>query len=224
MPSKNFRASPEALDTSARHDGGVSPLHRPHPQRGDGGCQGRHGHRAPVCFARDRRAEMRERVFAKMEDEFNRTERMLLEVTRQKELLETNTVLARSIRLRNPYVDPMHLIQVDLLRRKARGRHVRRNSSRSRRHHQRNLCRPAQHRLIAKLLHNLGARKLSAIVARHQRLGSKLVCATQCREEYAPDTCDQQRANAAVSQPPAQCPTSARSARSQILPVHWTRP
>ena len=64
---------------------------------------------------------MRERVFSKMQDEFNRTERMLLEVTRQKELLQTNTVLARSIRLRNPYVDPMHLIQVDLLRRKRAG-------------------------------------------------------------------------------------------------------
>jgi phosphoenolpyruvate carboxylase len=30
-------------------------------------------------------------------------------------------VLARSIRLRNPYVDPMSLIQVDLLRRKRAG-------------------------------------------------------------------------------------------------------
>jgi phosphoenolpyruvate carboxylase len=29
--------------------------------------------------------------------------------------------LARSIRLRNPYVDPMSLIQVDLLRRKRAG-------------------------------------------------------------------------------------------------------
>ena len=40
---------------------------------------------------------------------------------RQKELLETNQVLARSIKLRNPYVDPMHLIQVDMLRRKRAG-------------------------------------------------------------------------------------------------------
>jgi phosphoenolpyruvate carboxylase len=64
---------------------------------------------------------MRERVFAKMEAEFDRTLRMLLAVTGQTELLETNSVLARSIRLRNPYVDPMHLIQVDLLRRKRAG-------------------------------------------------------------------------------------------------------
>ncbi len=45
----------------------------------------------------------------------------ILAVTHQKELLETNPVLARSIRLRNPYVDPMSLIQVDLLRRKRAG-------------------------------------------------------------------------------------------------------
>lgn len=65
--------------------------------------------------------EMRNRVFAKMEEEFDRTSRMILAITGQTEMLETNPVLARSIRLRNPYVDPMHLIQVDLLRRKRAG-------------------------------------------------------------------------------------------------------
>jgi phosphoenolpyruvate carboxylase len=42
----------------------------------------------------------------------------LLAVTGQQRLLETNPVLERSIRLRNPYVDPMSLIQVELIRRK----------------------------------------------------------------------------------------------------------
>src|SRR5277367_2560374 len=65
--------------------------------------------------------EMRERVFSKIEAEFNRTLRAVLTVTGQKELLETNRMLAHSIRLRNPYVDPMSLIQVDLLRRKRAG-------------------------------------------------------------------------------------------------------
>ena len=47
-----------------------------------------------------------------------RTRRMILSVTDQGELLAGNPVLARSIRLRNPYVDPMSLMQVELLRRK----------------------------------------------------------------------------------------------------------
>jgi phosphoenolpyruvate carboxylase len=55
------------------------------------------------------------------EMEFHRTVRALLAVTRQSELLQTNSVLARSIKLRNPYVDPMHLIQIDMLRRKRAG-------------------------------------------------------------------------------------------------------
>src|SRR5271154_2429614 len=66
-------------------------------------------------------AGVRERVFAKLEAEFHRTRRSILAVTGQSELLENNQVLARSIRLRNPYVDPISLIQVDLLRRKRGG-------------------------------------------------------------------------------------------------------
>jgi len=61
------------------------------------------------------------RVYATMENEFERTVRAVLRVLGQSELLETNPVLARSIRLRNPYVDPMHLIQVEMLKRKRRG-------------------------------------------------------------------------------------------------------
>ncbi len=65
---------------------------------------------------------LRERVYDMFEAEFHRSVRAVLDITRQKELLETNQVLARSIRLRNPYVDPMHLIQVDMLRRKRAGK------------------------------------------------------------------------------------------------------
>ena len=64
---------------------------------------------------------LRERVFSLVVEEFERTRRMVLRMTGQTRLLETNPVLARSIRLRNPYVDPMSLIQVDLLRRKRAG-------------------------------------------------------------------------------------------------------
>jgi phosphoenolpyruvate carboxylase len=66
-------------------------------------------------------AKLRERIYDMFEGEFHRTVRALLAVTGQKELLENNQVLAHSIKLRNPYVDPMHLIQVDMLKRKRAG-------------------------------------------------------------------------------------------------------
>jgi phosphoenolpyruvate carboxylase len=66
-------------------------------------------------------AAMRDRVFAMLEEELHRTVYAVLAITKQKDLLEKNQVLARSIRLRNPYVDPMHLIQVDMLQRKRAG-------------------------------------------------------------------------------------------------------
>jgi len=66
-------------------------------------------------------AALRKKVFSMLEEEFLRSRRMILRVTGQRELLGRNRVLARSIRLRNPYVDPMSLIQVELLRRKQSG-------------------------------------------------------------------------------------------------------
>jgi len=64
---------------------------------------------------------LRERVFGMLFEEFERTKAVVLRLTGQTTLLELNPVLARSIRLRNPYVDPLSLIQVELLRRKRRG-------------------------------------------------------------------------------------------------------
>src|SRR5579864_1622791 len=66
-------------------------------------------------------SSLRKRVFSMLEAEFLRTRHMILRITGQRELLARNRVLARSIRLRNPYVDPMSLIQVELLRRKQHG-------------------------------------------------------------------------------------------------------
>jgi phosphoenolpyruvate carboxylase len=65
--------------------------------------------------------KLRERIYDLFESEFHRTVRAVLSVLGQTELLENNQVLAHSIKLRNPYVDPMHLIQVDMLRRKRAG-------------------------------------------------------------------------------------------------------
>ena len=66
---------------------------------------------------------LRDRVFHILESEFDRTRRMVLAITEQADILERNPVLANSIRLRNPYVDPMSLLQVELLRRKRSGEH-----------------------------------------------------------------------------------------------------
>ena len=65
--------------------------------------------------------ELCRRVFATLRGEFDRTRRMVLALTRQTDLLERNAVLTNSIRLRNPYVDPMSLLQLELLRRKRGG-------------------------------------------------------------------------------------------------------
>jgi phosphoenolpyruvate carboxylase len=64
---------------------------------------------------------LRDRVFCLVAEEYQRTRRMVLEISQQERLLESNPALARSISLRNPYVDPLSLIQVELLRRKRSG-------------------------------------------------------------------------------------------------------
>jgi len=66
-------------------------------------------------------AALRQRVFAVIEGELALTRRQLLAVTSQERLLETNPDLAVSLRLRAPYIDPISLVQIDLLRRKANG-------------------------------------------------------------------------------------------------------
>ncbi len=57
-----------------------------------------------------------ERIFSTVIEEFQRAGRALLEITEQNELLESSPVLRESIRLRNPYVDPLNFLQVRLLR------------------------------------------------------------------------------------------------------------
>ena len=59
----------------------------------------------------------RERLFAAIVAEHERTVSAVLEIVEAGELLDGHPVLQRSIRLRNPYVDPMNAIQVELLRR-----------------------------------------------------------------------------------------------------------
>jgi len=56
-------------------------------------------------------------VFDLLKGEFDRTVSVILDLKRESEILQRDPTLQRSIRLRNPYVDPMNLLQVDLLAR-----------------------------------------------------------------------------------------------------------
>jgi phosphoenolpyruvate carboxylase len=59
----------------------------------------------------------RRRFGALLRDEFESTVELLLELRRSERLLDDDPALRRAIRLRNPYLDPMSLLQVDLLER-----------------------------------------------------------------------------------------------------------
>lgn len=56
-------------------------------------------------------------IYPEIVAEFERTRTAVLDARGHRELLQDDAVLQRNIRLRNPYVDPMSLLQVDLLRR-----------------------------------------------------------------------------------------------------------
>ncbi len=60
---------------------------------------------------------MRAEVFDRIADEHARTRRWLAELTGSTELLRDNRPLARSIANRFPYLEPLHLLQISLLRR-----------------------------------------------------------------------------------------------------------
>ncbi len=60
---------------------------------------------------------VRSRIWGRIEAEFGRTCRALLAITAQERLLAREPLLRASIDRRNPYVDPMSLLQVELLRR-----------------------------------------------------------------------------------------------------------
>ena len=52
-----------------------------------------------------------------LREDLQRTVEAVLETRGRSRLLEGNAVLRRSIRVRNPYVDPLHVLQAELLRR-----------------------------------------------------------------------------------------------------------
>ena len=58
-----------------------------------------------------------ERIFARIASEHARTVATVLDIVEARHLLDRHPQIQRSVQLRNPYVDPMNAIQVELLRR-----------------------------------------------------------------------------------------------------------
>ena len=54
-------------------------------------------------------------MFAEIETESRRTESLILQIKDTDHLLSNDETLRRAIRLRNPYVDPLNLLQIRLL-------------------------------------------------------------------------------------------------------------
>jgi len=61
------------------------------------------------------------RIHGHLQSAYDETVARVLEIMQEKTLLENNPVLQRSIQVRNPYVDPMSLLQVALLKKKRAG-------------------------------------------------------------------------------------------------------
>lgn len=66
-------------------------------------------------------ARLRKRIFSAIEAEWQRTTEALTLITGEKQRLAGNAALQRSIRHRFPYIDPLHHLQVELVRRYREG-------------------------------------------------------------------------------------------------------
>ena len=66
---------------------------------------------------------LRKKIFGAIEVEWNKTVNALSLVTGEKVRLAKNPALARSIRNRFPYIDPLHHLQIELVRRYRAGKH-----------------------------------------------------------------------------------------------------
>ena len=65
---------------------------------------------------------LRKKIFSALCEEWDRTIDALVQITGEKQRLANNPILARSIRHRFPYIDPLHHIQVELVRRYRAGK------------------------------------------------------------------------------------------------------
>ena len=74
-------------------------------------------------------AAIRERIFGEIRAEFERTRSWVLRLIGNRELLEDDPVMQRSIRLRNPYVDPLSYLQVTAMRHLRQGQDAKKESA-----------------------------------------------------------------------------------------------
>lgn len=65
--------------------------------------------------------ELRDGIFGRIESGWQQTHDALLQVTRQTRLLEKHPLLETSIRLRLPYIEPLNLLQIELMKRHRAG-------------------------------------------------------------------------------------------------------
>ena len=65
--------------------------------------------------------ELREAIFPRLRAEWQDTIEVLLAITGQQALLDQNPLLARSIKNRFPYLDPLNHVQIELLKRHRAG-------------------------------------------------------------------------------------------------------
>ena len=66
-------------------------------------------------------AKLGDAIFGQLEAEFERTAHALFTITGSETFLESNPPLARSIRNRLPYLDPLNYLQLEMLRRHRSG-------------------------------------------------------------------------------------------------------
>ena len=61
--------------------------------------------------------ELADQIFGRIRAEYDRTRRTILAITGHSELMDSDPIIQHSVELRNPYVDPLNYIQVEMLRR-----------------------------------------------------------------------------------------------------------
>jgi phosphoenolpyruvate carboxylase len=61
--------------------------------------------------------KLAKKLYGSIQAEFERTWNAVLTISGHKEMMDSDPLTKESVRLRNPYVDPLNYIQVDMLRR-----------------------------------------------------------------------------------------------------------